>query len=168
MLHLHLESKKKGHNELHCRTDTDLQTLKSLWFPNETGWGGDELGVWDGNAIKLGCDDCCTTINVIKLSNFFKKFKGFPPLLFDQVRNQRYLKLLFSNMSCIIYLCYSDFIFVFGGLTMMYLGVVFFIYISLWCPEIFEYINVVFTNSGIFVIFSSHVFLPCFLSPLLL
>ena len=29
---------KKGHNEL-CRTDTDSQTLKNLWFPNETGWG---------------------------------------------------------------------------------------------------------------------------------
>ena len=24
------------------------------------------LGIWDGNAIKFGCDDCCTTINVIK------------------------------------------------------------------------------------------------------
>ena len=31
--------KKKGHNELLCRTDTDTQTLKNLWFPNETGWG---------------------------------------------------------------------------------------------------------------------------------
>ena len=30
------------------------------------GDGGDGLGVWDGNAIELGCDDCCTTINVIK------------------------------------------------------------------------------------------------------
>ena len=28
------------------------------------------MGVWDGNAIKLGYDDRCTTINVIK---FFKK-----------------------------------------------------------------------------------------------
>ena len=28
------------------------------------------LGVWDGNAIRLGCDDHCTTINVIK---FIKK-----------------------------------------------------------------------------------------------
>ena len=36
---------KKGHNEL-CRTDTDSQTLKNLWFPKETGWtGGDTLGV---------------------------------------------------------------------------------------------------------------------------
>ena len=29
------------------------------------GWG-DGLGVWDGNAVKLGCDDHCITINVIK------------------------------------------------------------------------------------------------------
>ena len=29
------------------------------------GWG-DALRVWDGNAIKFGCDDCCTPINVIK------------------------------------------------------------------------------------------------------
>ena len=58
---------KKGHNELLCRIDTDSQTLKNLWFPNETGWGvGDALGVWDGNAIKFGFDDHCTTINVIK------------------------------------------------------------------------------------------------------
>ena len=44
-----------GHNELLCRTDTDSQTLKNLWFPNETGWGGGgkALRVWDGNAIKI-------------------------------------------------------------------------------------------------------------------
>ena len=36
---------KKGHNELLCRTDTDSQTLKNLWFPNETGR---RLGGWDG------------------------------------------------------------------------------------------------------------------------
>ena len=30
---------KKGQNELFCRTDTDSQTLKNLWFPKETGWG---------------------------------------------------------------------------------------------------------------------------------
>ena len=29
------------------------------------GWGY-ALRVWDGNAIKFGCDDCCTPINVIK------------------------------------------------------------------------------------------------------
>ena len=29
---------------------------------------GDELGVWDGNAIKLGCDNHCTIINVIKFT----------------------------------------------------------------------------------------------------
>ena len=32
------------------------------------GWG-DALRVWDGNAVKFGCDDRCTTINVTKLSN---------------------------------------------------------------------------------------------------
>ena len=58
---------KKGQNELLCRTDTDSQTLKNIWFPNETGWGmGDALSVWDGNAIKFGCDDCYKPVNVIK------------------------------------------------------------------------------------------------------
>ena len=60
---------KKGHNELLCRTDANLQTLKNLLFPNEACWGGWEypLGVWDGNAIKFGCDDGHTSIKVIKL-----------------------------------------------------------------------------------------------------
>ena len=58
---------RKGHNELLCRIDTDSQTLKILRFPNETGWGwGNILGGWDGNALKFGCNDRCTTINVIK------------------------------------------------------------------------------------------------------
>ena len=57
---------KKGHNELLCRTDTDSQTLKNLWFPKErVGEWGDALGWLDGNPIKLDCDDHCTTINVI-------------------------------------------------------------------------------------------------------
>ena len=62
---------KKGHSELLCRADTDSQTLINLWFPKETVWGvGDALGAWDGNTIKLDCDDHCTTINVINsLSN---------------------------------------------------------------------------------------------------
>ena len=28
--------------------------------------GRDGLGVWDGNLLKLGCDDGCTTINIIQ------------------------------------------------------------------------------------------------------
>ena len=35
------------------------------------GWG-EWLWVWDGNAIKLGCDDCCTTINVINFTELKK------------------------------------------------------------------------------------------------
>ena len=43
--------------------------MKNLWFPKETVWGvGHVLGVWDGNPIKLDCDDHCTTINVIKFT----------------------------------------------------------------------------------------------------
>ena len=30
---------------------------------------GDAQRVWDGNAVKFGCDDCCTPINVIKFIN---------------------------------------------------------------------------------------------------
>ena len=57
--------------------DTDSQTLKNVWFPKETGWGmGDGLGVWDGNAVKFGCDDCCTSINVIKFIKKKKKKKS--------------------------------------------------------------------------------------------
>ena len=34
------------------------------------GGGEDGLGIWDGNAIKLGCDDHFTAINLINsLSN---------------------------------------------------------------------------------------------------
>ena len=41
----YMRNLKKGHNELHCRTDNDSQTLKNLGFPNETDWGwGDALG----------------------------------------------------------------------------------------------------------------------------
>ena len=34
---------------------------------------GDALRVWDGNAIQWSCDDGCTTINVIKFIEEFKK-----------------------------------------------------------------------------------------------
>ena len=36
---------------------------------NHEGHGGGEgLGVWDGNAIKSGCDDSCMTRNIIKFT----------------------------------------------------------------------------------------------------
>ena len=31
----------------------------------QIGWWEDALGIWDENATKLGCDDHCTTINVV-------------------------------------------------------------------------------------------------------
>ena len=49
---------KKGHNELLCRTDTDSQTLKNLFSKEDSlGSGGDALGLWDRDPIKLDCDD---------------------------------------------------------------------------------------------------------------
>ena len=56
---------KKGHNERLCRTDADSQTLKNHQMRQVGGWG-EGLGVWDGNATKLGCDDRYTPTNVIK------------------------------------------------------------------------------------------------------
>ena len=35
----------------------------------------DALGVWDGNAIELGCDDHCTTTNVTNSLSNIKKIK---------------------------------------------------------------------------------------------
>ena len=64
------------------------QTLKNLWFPNETGWGwGDALRVWDGNAVKFGCDDHCTTINVINSLSNKKKTNN------KKTRQSQYLSL---------------------------------------------------------------------------
>ena len=59
---------KKEYSELIWRTETDSHTLKNLCFPKETGWGWrDGLRVCEGNVLKLGYDDGCTTIlNVIK------------------------------------------------------------------------------------------------------
>ena len=36
----YMRNLKKGQNKLLCRTDTDSETLKNLWFPNETVWVG--------------------------------------------------------------------------------------------------------------------------------
>ena len=60
---------KKWYNKLLCRTNTDSQTLKNLWFPKDTCWG---LWVCNGNAVRLGCDEHCTTVNVIKFMELKK------------------------------------------------------------------------------------------------
>lgn len=41
-----------------------------------TGGGRGGLGVWDGNILKfIHCDDGCTKINIIKLTELLKKYK---------------------------------------------------------------------------------------------
>ena len=50
---------------------SNVKRMKNVWFPMETVWG--YTGVWDGNSIKLDCDDHCTAINIINsLSNINK------------------------------------------------------------------------------------------------
>ena len=58
-----------------CRTYTDSQTLKNLWFPKETVREvGECAGGLGWKSLKLDCDDHCTTISVINsLSNNKKK-----------------------------------------------------------------------------------------------
>ena len=86
-----MESEKKGHNEL-CKTDTDSQTLKNMVSKaDRLGGCGDELVVWNGNAIKLGCDDHCMTINVIKFILKIYRFNTFSvkiPMAFPPPRNR--------------------------------------------------------------------------------
>ena len=41
---------------------------------------GYALGVWDGNTIKLGCDDHCTSINVVKFIELKKKKDNLPDI----------------------------------------------------------------------------------------
>ena len=61
-----------------CGTHTDSQTEKHMVSKGDwLGGGGSGLGVWDGNAMKLGCDNCCTTINVIKFIEFKNKYNSF-------------------------------------------------------------------------------------------
>ena len=51
------------------------------------GWEG-ALRVWDGNAIKFGCDDCCTSINVIKFINFKKGKKNLKNKVYKWIKSQ--------------------------------------------------------------------------------
>ena len=70
---------KKGYKELLFRAESDSQAFKNVWLPKATGWreARDGLGVWEGNAVKLGCDDGCTTVNIIKFTAL-KKWESEP------------------------------------------------------------------------------------------
>jgi len=54
--------KKDTLQNRHCLAD--FEKLNGFQRRQVAGWG-DVLGLWDGNPIKLDCDDHCTTINVI-------------------------------------------------------------------------------------------------------
>ena len=57
-----------------------LTDFWKTWLPKEIGCEGrDGLGVLDGNVLKLGCDDGCTSINIIKFRGLKLKVQ-FPYL----------------------------------------------------------------------------------------
>ena len=55
----------KRKNKSQMITSVDTEEISDKIQHPFRGWGN-ALRVWDGNAIKFGCDDYCTTINVIK------------------------------------------------------------------------------------------------------
>jgi len=58
-------TKRKRHFSGSLYPNLGLCSLRSDAARRQVGVGGG-LGVWDGNAIKLGCDNHYTIINVIK------------------------------------------------------------------------------------------------------
>ena len=51
-----------------------LPDFEKLLVSKGDKWVGERggLGVWDGNVLKLGWDNGCTTINIIKFIDLFK------------------------------------------------------------------------------------------------
>ena len=45
-----------------------LTGFENLWSPKDRLGGRDGLRVWNGNTLKLGSDDGCSTINIIKFT----------------------------------------------------------------------------------------------------
>ena len=85
--HLHVESKKKKKKYISiliCRVETDLQTLKNLWLPKGTCWGGEGTGDLGWSVLKLGCGYGYTTINTIKFIGKIVKTVDFMLYVFWQ------------------------------------------------------------------------------------
>ena len=54
---------KKGYKWIYLQNSDRLRDFEKLMV---TKGGRDRLEIWDGNVLKLGCDDGCITINIIK------------------------------------------------------------------------------------------------------
>ena len=58
---------QKGYNELICRIETEHRLCKTYGYERrQVAGGGMGWRFWNGNVVKFGCDDGCTTINIIK------------------------------------------------------------------------------------------------------
>ena len=67
------------------------------------GWG-----VWDGYATKLGCDDHCTTIHVIKFIEFLKSTGLNTSSLVFEPCSQLFLALLEGNVVSVTEVVWYD------------------------------------------------------------
>ena len=61
---------KKGHSELTGRTETDIEKIM-VTRRDRFGGRGRMWGL-DGNVLKLGFDEGCRTINIIKFITYSK------------------------------------------------------------------------------------------------
>ena len=59
-----------------------LTDFENFWFPNGIGWGVEGCTGGLGWKCYKICDDCCTTINVIKFEKKIKKRKRKKKKLF--------------------------------------------------------------------------------------
>ena len=68
---------KKWYKWTNLQNRNGFTNFEKLIVTKEDSLGGRErLGVWDGNFLKLGCDDDCTNINIIKFIELKIKNKG--------------------------------------------------------------------------------------------
>ena len=82
---------------------TSWESFHQLILRNKYQGVGDALRVWDGTATKFGCDDCCTTINVIKflsnkvfLNKEARKRDSYP----RKICGDSFYQMVWASMNC--------------------------------------------------------------------
>ena len=103
--------KKKGTMNFFAEQILSHRLWKTCGFQRrQVGEWGDGLGVWDGHAIKLGCDGRCTPINVIKLIELKNIYQFDSRYIFQMSSSS--LELVFESINSFIesFLCPSCFL----------------------------------------------------------
>ena len=69
----------KGYKWTYLQNGNRLRLWKTYGYQRGQVGGEEWTGVWDGNVLKLDCDDDCATINIIKALNLKKQRKSHQP-----------------------------------------------------------------------------------------